>query len=642
MTARIAWLSASLAALLILTAHVVLPAQVIAVRATELIGMEATLGAAERGDVALGRRLLIAELTAAAPWLAVGAVLALLLNGLLRRWQNDGRRPNDRRIVDVARVALTIRGEVFDHSPALDWLPLASMPATRLPRGCTELERQAFAALAAAATLPVDLRWPEPTLLQRTRRRYDVAVQQYGAGSLAATGAAICELGWLIAYTQRAGQWIEVHDAPEHLSLIALARLPAYWQLGAPERARIGALVDHICNRQVPLNAEPDIRDALAALAQMCEAGDPPERGIRRPDAAAALCIAPAPSRRRGGAVACAAMSIVACTSAWSPPARAQDAPTSRPRHEAMLPQRVGDVIVDAAVMPVWRVPSVEPGGVPRLGHAVSDPAVLTRIPPPAPRRRASAPSLEGAFDRPEWRAIVPAGQGVPLAAAVVRIAPPGLRPPAFDGIDPALLQAPVSWSAGLDRATALESVLRANGLRAVVGDSSIALTQATLSTAAIVDDPAAWRRRVAELEAAAQEARRAELATLAREREQLETRRRAAELELKEVEQASEQLQREHRSRLSGTAIAFTEREWKLSPEDSTLRHGLARWARLEGVGFAWEADYDLPIVAELAYRGPLPSVIERLMQRVPPPSQLIYSLDRQQGLVVRAAPRS
>lgn len=307
-----------------------------------------------------------------------------------------------------------------------------------------------------------------------------------------------------------------------------------------------------------------------------------------------------------------------------------------------MPPQRVGDVIVDAAVIPVWSVPAAEPGGTPPLGHALNDPAVLARIPPPAPRRRVAASSLEGAFDRPEWRAIVPAGQGVPLAAAVVRIAPPGLRPPGFDGIDPALLQAPVSWSAGLDRATALESVLRANGLHAMVGDAGIVLTQAALSTAAIVDDPAAWRRRAAELEAAAQEARRAEIATLAREREQLEARRRAAELELKQVQEASEKLQQEHRSRLVATATAFTDREWKLSPEDSTLRHGLARWARLEAVSFAWEADYDLPVVAELAYRGSLPNVIERLMQKVPSASKLIYSLDRQHGLVVRAAPRS
>ncbi len=642
MTARIAWLSASLALLLIGAAHIVLPARVIVVRATQLLGADPTLAAAVQGHYTLGRQLLLAELIAAAPWLAAGAMFALALHAALRRWQNDVRPSSYRPIIDVAGVALTLRDEAFDHATAPEWLPMAPMPATRLPRGATELERQAFAALAAAAAVPVDARRPGLSVQQRAQRRYDIAVRLYGAGSLAAIGAVVCELGWLLALEQREGRWVEVHDSPERLSLHALARLPACWQLDPAERARISALIDHACHRRSPLGAEPEVRVALAALARLHELGDLPVGAVVSRTAGGVRVVAPPPPVRDASSAGCIAMLVLACLFAWQPPARAQDAPLSRPRSAAMPPQRVGDIIVDAAVMPVWTVPAVEPDGMRRLGQAVSDPALLSRLPPPAPRRRGVVSYLEGAFDRPEWRAIVTAGQGVPLAAAVVRIAPPGLRPSGFEGIESASLQAPVSWSAGLDRATALESVLRANGLRAVVSDAGIVLTQAPQSTAAIVDDAAAWRRRAAELEAAAQEARRAEIATLAREREQLEARRRAAELELKSVELASEKLQQEHRSRLADTATAFIDREWKLSPDDSTLRHGLARWARLEGVGFAWEADYDLPVVAELAYRGPLPTVIERLMQKVPPDSKLIYSLDRLQGLVVRAAPRS
>lgn len=322
--------------------------------------------------------------------------------------------------------------------------------------------------------------------------------------------------------------------------------------------------------------------------------------------------------------------------------AQLADAPMEPPKLQVLAPQRVGDVVVQGGAIPVWTAPALGPATPSQAGQQVNDPAVLARIPPPASRRRAASASLEGAADRPEWRTTVPAGHVVPLAAAIVRIAPPGLRASGMEGIDASLLAVPVSWSAGLDRATALESLLRASGLRATVGDGTLAVTPVRTTGAAVIDDPAAWRQRAVELEAAAQEARRAEVATLARKREELEARRRAAELELKQVQEAADLLQQEHRSRLSETNTAFTDREWRLSPDDSTLRQGLARWARLEGVGFAWEVDFDLPVVAELAYRGALPIVIERLMQKVPPTLKLIYSLDRQKGLVVRAAPNS
>lgn len=641
MNARIAWLAASLAVLLIVTAHGVLPSRVVAMRAADLLGIASTLAAAERGNGALLQQLLIGELLAAAPWLALGAVLALLLRVVLRRWQSDACPPHGRPVVDVAGVTLELRGAAFDHVPAHDMLALAPMPATRLPRGASELERQAFAALTIAATLPVDPRQSTLTLLQRAQDHYDVAVRLHGAGSLVAIGVVACELGWLIARQERAGQWIEVHPWPDRLAMLALARLPAYWQLTAAERARIGALVDYVCTEQTPQHAEPELRDALNTLRQLrgvpLRAAPSAESGAGDMDAHR--------GRLRGALVAPAATCfwlLVGILATAASPAHAQDAPMSPPRLEALPPQRIGDVVVEGGVVPVWTAPPLEAAVPSRVGHQISDPAVVARIPPPAPRRRSAGASLEGVADRPEWRATVPAGQGVPLAAAVVRIAPPGLQPPVFASIDATLLQAPVSWSAGLDRSTALEGILRANGLRAVVNDAGVSVSQVAMSAAAIVDDPASWRRRAAELEAAAQEARRAEIATLAREREELETRRRAAELELKQVQEATEKLQHEHRSRLSATNTAFTDREWRLSPEDSTLRQGLARWARLEGVGFAWEADYDLPVVAELAYRGALPTVIERLMQKVPPASKLIYSLDRQQGLVVRAAPQS
>lgn len=641
MSVRIAWLAASLATLLIVTAYGTLPSRVAALRATDLLGVAPTLAAADRGSGALLQQLLIAELLAAAPWLTGGAVLALVLRVVLRRWQSDARPRHGGLVVDVAGVSLELRGAAFDHVPAHDVLALAPMPATRLPRGASELERQAFAALNAAATLPVDPRQPDLTLPQRAHDRYNAAVRQHGAGSLVAIGAAICELGWLIGKQERAGQWIDVHPWPDQLAMLALARLPAYWQLNAAERARIGALVNYVCTAQTPLRVEPELSNALNALRRLHGAS------LRvAPRAEAAAGDADAQPRRLHGVpatpVAIGFWLLVGTLAAVDSPAHAQDAPMSPPRLEALPPQRIGDVVVEGGVVPVWIAPPREATVPSHVGQQISDPVVVARIPPPAPRRRPGGASLEGVADRPEWRATVLAGQGVPLAAAVVRIAPPGLQPPVFASIDATLLQAPVSWSAGLDRATALEGILRANGLRAVVNDMGVSVSQVAMSVAAIVDDPAAWRRRAAELEAAAQEARRAEVATLAREREELETRRRAAELELKQVQEAAEKLQHEHRSRLSATNAAFTDREWRLSPEDSTLRQGLARWARLEGVGFAWEADYDLPVVAELAYRGSLPTVIERLMLKVPPASKLIYSLDRQQGLVVRAAPQS
>lgn len=321
--------------------------------------------------------------------------------------------------------------------------------------------------------------------------------------------------------------------------------------------------------------------------------------------------------------------------------ALAQDAPMDPPRFEALPPQRVGDIIVEGSVVPVWTAP-VPDARPPVIGQQVNDPAILALIPPPPSRRRPAVVTLEGAANRPEWRATVPAGQAVALAAAVVRIAPPGLKAPAFVGVEPAALQAPVSWAAGVDRATALEGILRANGLRAVVGDSQVSVARIDPSRVAAIDDASAWRKRAEELEAAAQEARRAEVATLAREREELEARRQAAELQLREVEREAAKVLQEQRSRLTTLNVAFTDREWRLSPQDATLRLGLERWARLEGVALVWEADYDLPVVAELIYRGPLPSVLDQLLDRVPPASRLIYSLDRQHGLVIRKAPTS
>lgn len=336
-------------------------------------------------------------------------------------------------------------------------------------------------------------------------------------------------------------------------------------------------------------------------------------------------------AREISGAVALCAATV----------ALAQDAPMDPPRFEAVPAQRVGDIIVEGSVVPVWTasVPDARP---PVIGRQVTDAAVLARIPPPPSRRRPAVITLEGATDRPEWRATVPGGQVVPLAAAIVRIAPPGLKAPAFTGVEAAVLQTPVSWTSGLDRATALEGILRANGLRAVVGDSQISVARVDPSRVAAADDPAAWRKRAEELEAAAQEARRAEVATLARERAELEARRQAAELQLREVEREAEKLLQEQRARLTTLNAAFTDRDWRLSPQDTTLRLGLERWAWLEGVALVWEVDYDLPVLAELTYRGSLPSVLDQLLDRVPPASRLIYSLDRQQGLVIRKAPSS
>lgn len=640
MSARIVWLAASLAALLIVAAYMVLPAQVVALRAADLLGTEPAVAAAARGHRVLVQQVLSGELLAAAPWLMLGAALALSLRVVLRHWQrSEGRRPRSRPIVDAAGIALELRSTAFDHVPAYDVLALAPMSATRMPRGASALERQAFAALAAAS--PPDAQRPGPALLQQAQRRYDAAVGQYGAGSLIAIGAATRDLGWLIARDRCAGRWHEAHPWPEHLTTLALARLPVYWQLNTSDRARISALVDYLATGQTPLDAESALLQALHVLRGQ----QPSPARVVVQAAANADDTGAQPAQPRNAAFATAmvcAWLLGGALAALATPSPAQDAPMRPPRSEAVPPQRIGDVVVEGSFVPVWTAPPLETGTQPRIGRQIGDPAIVARIPPPAPRRRAAGGSLDGVADRPEWRATVPAGRGVPLAAAVVRIAPPGLQPPAFGSIDAELLQAPVSWSAGLDRATALEGILRANGLRATVTDASVSVSPVTVTLAAVVDDPAAWRRRAAELEAAAQEARRAELATLAREREELEARRRVAEFELKQVQKAAEKLQHEHRSRLSAANIAFADREWRLSPEDSTLRQGLARWARLEGVGFAWEADYDLPVVSELAYRGSLPMVIERLMQKVPPASKLIYSLDRRHGLVVRAAPRS
>lgn len=319
----------------------------------------------------------------------------------------------------------------------------------------------------------------------------------------------------------------------------------------------------------------------------------------------------------------------------------AQDAPMDPPRLESFPPQRVGDVVIDAGAVPVWTAPAADTRP-PQVGQQVNDPAILSRIPAPPSRRRTAVATLEGAAARPEWRAIVPAGHAVVLASALMRIAPAGLKAPSFEGVDGSVLQAPVSWSGGIDRATALEAVLRANGLRAVVSDTGLTVTRVALATPAI-DEASHWRKRAAELEASANEARRSELSALARDREELEARRIAAEVQVNELREAAEKMQQEHRSRLGTLGVAFTDRQWKLSPEDSTLRQALARWARLEGVGFAWEPDYDLPVVAEVAYKGPLPLVLDQLLDKVPPDAgKLIYSLDRRHGLVVRRAPQS
>jgi len=633
MSARIAWLAASLAVLLIAAAHVLLPARVVALRAMALLEIGQAVTAAALGHPMLLRQLLVGELLAAAPWLMLGAGSALLLRFALRRWQpgEEGRRCG-RPIVDPAGIALELRDAALDHLPLRGTLALASMPATRMPHGASELERQAFAALS------VDAGRYGASLLQQMQCRYDAAVRQYGAGSLVAIGAAASDLGELIAQERCVARRREAHPCRAQLTMLALARLPAYWQLHAPERARIGALIDYLGTGQTPVDAEPDLRCALDVLRgwQLRPAGAEP--AIDRTEHVGARRSYPHGAAR---AAICAVL-LVGALPLMGAFAHAHDAPMNPPRHEALAPQRIGDVVVEGGVVPVWTAPSLEAGTEPRIGRQIDDPTLVMRIPPPAPRRRATGTSLDGVADRPEWRATVPGGRAVPLAAAVVRIAPPGLQPPVLAGIDSALLQAPVSWSAGIDRATALEGILRASGLRAVVGDSGISISPAALAVAASIDDPVDWRRRAEELEVAARDARRAELATLAREREELETRRRAAELELEQLQEATDKLQHEHRARLSATNTAFTDREWRLSPDDSTLRKGLARWARLEGVGFAWEADYDLPVVAELAYRGPLPAVMERLMQKVPAASKLIYSLDRQHGLVVRAAPRS
>lgn len=265
MNARIAWLGMSLAALLVGVMHGTLPASTVALRAADLLGVESSVVAARRGHAALTQALLVTELLAAAPWALLGCTIALALRANLRRWQLNTGCPGDASTTDAAGVLLQLHDAELQHVPTYDRLPLAPMPATQMPRGATELERQAFAALAAAATLP-DKDQSGGTLEHRVRRRYHGITQQYGAGSLAAIGAATSDLGELLAYQCDAGQWTEVHSRPAHLALQAIAGLPAYWQLDADQRARIGALLHCLGTQQSPQQSDHDFGSALGAL----------------------------------------------------------------------------------------------------------------------------------------------------------------------------------------------------------------------------------------------------------------------------------------------------------------------------------------------------------------------------------------
>ncbi len=290
-------------------------------------------------------------------------------------------------------------------------------------------------------------------------------------------------------------------------------------------------------------------------------------------------------------------------------------APYAPPRILPVPAQRAGDVLILGSSIPVWVVPN-EPDVA--SGRPVAAPSPNESSIPPPPRRARSAFAIEGAETSVEWRQPVSEdGTSVPLADALVRIAPPGVV------LDTSVapvgrLLTPVSWFGGDSRGNTAAALLAAAGLRGRVEGSR--LTIVLVGTAEASATAAQWRARGDELLAQYQAARLEESVALQTE---LAAQKEAQGAALRAAQRAEDVLAlREQAKRAredEPSPRIFVVRTWTVSPDDRTLRGALARWAGIEGMELLYGAEWDWPIQAERQFTGALPQVVEALVTQLP-----------------------
>jgi hypothetical protein len=254
MTMRLAALALSLGGLLLVAACWLQPPGWVAVRAVEVLGGDAAAHWAQQGRPVLLLHLLAREIVLALPWLAAGMALALSLRALLARWQAGASFDAAQRVIDAAGVEFTMAGCGFSHAPNYGRLPLAPMPASQLPPGAGEFERQAFAALAAV---------PEVARAAETARaEYAAAVADAGPAALPTIVAVARHLG-------DAARSADVAHAGVSAA-IAATRLPAFWRLPAAGRDRLITALALRGGAQRPV----DLDSELARIAARFESAE--------------------------------------------------------------------------------------------------------------------------------------------------------------------------------------------------------------------------------------------------------------------------------------------------------------------------------------------------------------------------------
>lgn len=361
MTYRIVGLTLSLAALLFGAAYTVLPSSLVVVRAINLIGWDETVALSERGRGEVLKALFTAELMAALPWLLLGVSLAMMLRIGLRMWQREPAPPASAKVVDPAGVEVELFGATFDHVPAMSRVKLAPMPASTLPAGATELQRQAFAAIAAVEGIPADVQGAHrESLLNHTRRIYDKAVELYGAASLEATAAVLHDLGKLLTYERRDGKWVETYPFHDNLTLIVMKRLPAFWRLTPDERARISSAMNVLCTKQTPADLEPELRTAVNAVRALDHGATRIEKAVA--DAPAA----PAATEVDFSALCAAVRELPADMGSWNVNGRLRDA---APVEGWWLPDEPA-LLLPASRIRAWLARRVEPAMAQQLNLA--------------------------------------------------------------------------------------------------------------------------------------------------------------------------------------------------------------------------------------------------------------------------------
>lgn len=282
MTYKLVVLSLSLMLLIFLAAYGTLPAGHLTVRSVDLLGPQQTEVLAASGRSALLRALAAAEFVAALPWLLIGAALSLTLRLALGLWQRVPPAPVSERVTDEAGVEFEMFGETFDHVPALSRMPLAPAIGLTLPHNATPLQRQAFAAVAAAPGIPADTQGAHGcSLVEHTARVYLKAVAIYGAPSLEADLAVLHDLGKLLAYVRQDGRWVALYPFHANLTLVVAGRLPAFWRLRPDQRARLASALTVLCTRQTPSDLDPALRKAINACRALDRGATSIEKALR-------------------------------------------------------------------------------------------------------------------------------------------------------------------------------------------------------------------------------------------------------------------------------------------------------------------------------------------------------------------------